>query len=75
MNRNRETKLHMIILGLDVDEDLKAQYKIMCSLSKQSLYVDLNAKNVNRAFDEISALIRGETVTGLSLHGVTMEKF
>ena len=75
MNRNRETNLHVVILGLEVDEALKADYKLMCSLSKQSIYVDVNIKNVDRAFDEISAVIGGESTTGSCLRGVTMEKF
>jgi len=78
MNRDRETKVHVIILGMDIaDTAVKEQCKSMCYVSKQSLYLDVDQNNIDHAMALISALIRGETMTGvrLHLHGVTMEKF
>ena len=79
-NRDRDTKIHVIILGMDVEgEDVVEQCKMMCTLSKRSLYVDIDEDNVDATFDEIGALIRGETSRNararVSSQGMTMEKF
>ena len=76
MNRDRETKMHVIILGMDVEEDeIREQCNVMCTLTKQSLYVDIDERNVDSVFDDIVALVRGDTAKTTNQQGLTMEKF
>ena len=77
---DRQTKIHVIILGMDVEEEeVVEQCKMMCTLSKHSLYVDIDEDNVDDIFDEVGALIRGETSkhgrARVNSQGLTMEKF
>lgn len=77
MNRSRETKLRIVILGIEIEsEAVKTQCRFMCSLTKQSIYIDINENNIDQTFYEISTLIRGErTTTSLCSQGITVEKF
>jgi len=76
MNRDRETKVTLIILGMDVEEEETIeQCKMMCMLSRQSLYVDIDENNVDATFDKLESLIRGEKSRNVCEGGLTMEKF
>lgn len=76
MNRDRETKMHVIILGMDVEEEETIeQCKMMCTITKQSLYVEIDENNVDSVFDEIGSIIRGEKSRNVNQQGLTMEKF
>ena len=76
MNRDRDTKMHVIIVGMDVeDEETKEQCKAMCMVTKQSLYVDIDEGNVDSTFDRIGYIIRGDKGRSTNQQGLTMERF
>jgi len=76
MNRDRDTLIHVIILGVDTEEELaKEECKSMGAVSKLSLCVDVTMSNVDTAFDSISSLIWGQAVKCSCAQGVIMEKF
>lgn len=76
MNRDRETKMHVIIFGMDIEDDeTKAQCKGMCMVTKQSLYVDIDEENVDSTFDDIGCILRGDKGRHTNQQGLTMEKF
>ena len=76
INRDRETKMHVIILGMDVeDEETKEECKAMCLVTKRSLYVDINEGNVDSVFDDIGHIVRGDNGRNTNQQGLTMEKF
>jgi hypothetical protein len=76
MNKGRETMVHVFILGMGVEAaDVKEECKMMCTVTKKSLYIDIDAANVDSAFDDISAVIRGCQIRNICTQGMMMEKF
>jgi len=76
LNRDRTTNIHVIILGMDIEEEETVQQcKMMCTLSKQSLFQEIDEDNVDAIFDELSALLRGEKSRNACDFQLTMEKF
>lgn len=76
MNRDRATLVHVLIVGMGLEsEQVKEACQRMCTVTKKSTYIDMDATNLDAAFDEVSAVIRGVDIRkGCSL-GLTMEKF
>jgi hypothetical protein len=76
VNHERDTKIHVIILGMDVEEEgIVEECKLMCTVSKFSFFKNINLSNVEAAFGTISRRVRGETSSKVGLQGITMEKF
>lgn len=76
MNNDREIKVHILILGMGVESDqVKEECKWMCTVTKKSAYIDIDATNVESAFDDVSAVLRGIQIRNVCSQGITMEKF
>lgn len=76
LNHERDTKIHIIIFGMDVEEDnVVDECKLMCTVSKASFFMNINLSNVDSAFASVGRLLRGETSSDVVLKGITMEKF
>lgn len=76
MNNDRETKIHVFILGMGIESNAAKQaFKMMCTVTKKSLYIDIDTSNVGTAFDEVSAILRGICIRNVCRQGVIMEKF
>lgn len=75
MNQDRETKVHVFVLGLDVESEyIREECKAMCQGSKTSMYFDVNLENAVETFDHISALIRGQVFRHNCSLALVMEK-
>lgn len=62
LNKERGTKIHLIILGLGVeDPEVRDDYLSLCNLTKQSCYVDINSENMDSVFNNVSNAIRGSS--------------
>jgi hypothetical protein len=74
MNRERATTIHIIVLGLDVeDEEVVEQCKALCTVSKASYYLDItNCDNLDSVFASVGALISGQK--SKRLRSITMER-
>jgi hypothetical protein len=76
LNRERKTAIHVIILGVDVEEDaIIEQCKMMTTVSKTSFYVDVTLETIDEAFDTIVGLLGGHQHATSCMQGLTMEKF
>jgi hypothetical protein len=76
LNQERETKVHVLILGMDIEEaEVKEECQAMCNITKLSRYMDIDLDNVDASFDTIGDLIRGRLIRGNVTPGVIMEKF
>jgi len=76
LNSERNTTIHAIILGIDVEEDwIIEQCKMISTVSKKSLYMDVTLENIHEAFDTIAGLLGGHVLDSVCMQGVTMEKF
>lgn len=76
LNRERNTSIHLCIVGLDVEDDsAREQCKELSKVSKSSFYVDASLENIDTTFDAITATIAGRQVTNGFLKGITMERF
>jgi hypothetical protein len=76
LNQERETKVHVLILGMDIEEaDVREECHAMCNITKLSRYMDIDLDTVDASFDVISDLIRGQLYPGSDVPGIIMEKF
>mmetsp|Transcript_5640 Transcript_5640/g.11678 ORF Transcript_5640/g.11678 Transcript_5640/m.11678 type:complete len:1810 (-) Transcript_5640:117-5546(-) len=75
MNRENETNVHLIILGLDVEPEHQEQVRAMCSVSKGSFYVDLTMDNTDETFSIISSIFSAGRLYQEFLSTISMEKF
>ena len=76
LNRERSTSIHVIILGLDVEEEeIIEEYKSVSTVSKVSLYADITLENIDSTFDMIGGIISGHGVNSSCFQCLTMEKF
>lgn len=76
LNHARKSTVNLIILGMDVeDEEVVEACKVMCTVSKLSLYVDINLDNVDSMFDAIGGIISGRALAVGCFLSLTMEKF
>ena len=76
MNRERKTSIHLIIVGLDIeDEEVVEECKAMCSISQPSFFVEVTLENVDAVFASIISVVNPLQLRGPSLCGITMEKF
>ena len=76
LNQERKTTVHLIILGMDVEEEEVAEAcKVMCTVSKLSLYADINVGNMDSMFDAIGGIISGRALTMGCFLSLAMEKF
>ena len=74
MNRERDTMIHIIIFGLDIeDEEVVEQCKALCTVSKASYYVDITeCDDLDAVFASVGALICGQKAK--RLRSITMER-
>lgn len=76
MNRERKSLIHLIIVGLDIeDEEVVDECRGMCSVSKPSLFVEATLENVDAVFASIISVVNPLDPTGPALQGITMERF
>jgi hypothetical protein len=76
LNRERKTAINVIILGVDVeDDDIIEQCKMMSTVSKASLYMDVTLETIDETFDTIVSLLGGNRLAYACMQGLTMEKF
>lgn len=76
INEDRETQIHIFIIGLDLqDEDVAEEYKIVCSVSRLSEFFHVSASNLGSAFCSIQNSIRGPLIGDTLNKGITMERF
>ena len=76
INRERKTSIHLIIVGLDIeDEEVVVECRAMCSVSKPSYFVEATLENVDAVFASIISVVNPLNATGPCLQGITMEKF
>jgi hypothetical protein len=66
----------VIILGVDVEDDeIIEECKMMSTVSKGSLYMDVTLETIDGAFDAIVCLLGGNNLDNSCVQGLTMEKF
>lgn len=76
LNQERNTSIHLFILGLAVeDEGARSQCHRLCSVSKQSFYIDVSWGNADIVFDAIADSLTSRQRTNGFLRGITMERF
>lgn len=77
LNDDRETQIHIFIIGVELeDEKIIEEYKIVCSVSKLSEYINVSTVNdVGATFCAIRNTIRGPLIGDTSNKGITMERF
>jgi hypothetical protein len=76
LNRERNTAINVIILGVDVEDDeIIEQCKMMSTVSKASLYMDVTLETIDETFDSIVGLMGGNLLANSCMRGLTMEKF
>ena len=68
--------MNAFILGMGIESNAaKQEFKMMCTVTKKSLYIDIDPSNVGAAFDEVSATLRGICIRNVCRQGIIMEKF
>lgn len=77
MNRDRDTKINVIILGMEIEEhEIVEECIEMCSITKASRFVEIDMSNVDSAFDSIRLIVSGGVNSRKVLaQGLTMETF
>ncbi|KAL7569171.1 hypothetical protein ACA910_016997 [Epithemia clementina (nom. ined.)] len=75
MNRENESNVHLIILGVDVEPEHVEECKAMCSVSKGSFFVELTAENVDATFASISRIFSTGQLCQQFMNATTMQKF
>jgi hypothetical protein len=76
LNNNRETQVHILILGIQIDDErIINDCRYICSASKLSRYYDINVLNIDSVFGMIRTSIRGPLICDTLSKGLTMEKF
>jgi hypothetical protein len=74
-NRDHKTTINIIILGVDVESDSTIEEcKALCTLSRQSLYVDVTLDNIDAAFESVTRILQRKTQATPTLNGITMER-
>lgn len=75
LNRERSTTIHIIIIGIDIDDEaILDQCSAISAVSKQSFFVECGLDDVDSVFDRISSSVQAESIAP-SMLGITMEKF
>ena len=73
LNRERSTSINVLLLGIELEEDEIIEHcKILCSVSKRSMFLEVSVANVDEAFAAVAATVSGQ---GSAFQGITMEKF
>lgn len=76
LNQERKTMVHLLILGLDIEDDnAREQCMLLSDVTKLSMYVDATLENIDSVFERITVLIGGRPVNSGFLKGLTMERF
>lgn len=76
LNEDRETQVHIFILGIHIDDDkIITDCKFACSASKLSEYFDITVANIDSVFGIIRNSLRGPLIGDTLNKGITMEKF
>ena len=75
-NPRRSGTIHMIILGLDLDEAMKKECQDMVhGLTNRSFFADFSIENADEIFRSVSASVSRSDLFLRSLQCVTMQKF
>jgi hypothetical protein len=76
LNGERSTNVHVIILGVDVEEpEIVEEYKSICTATKLSFYADISMDNIDATFRMVGGIITGRTLVAGRIQCLTMEKF
>lgn len=76
LNRERNTSIHLFIIGLDMEDEYAREQCIQfSSVSKFSFYKDATLETIDGIFDTVATTIAGRPVNKGFLKGVTMERF
>jgi len=78
LNRERGTKIHLLIVGMEMDmesDDARRQCQELGTVSKLSMYADATLENVDGIFRDFATAIAGRNVNSGFLRGITMERF
>lgn len=76
MNRERDTVINIIIIGLDIQsQEVRESCVELCMVSKASIFLEATADTIDALFDQVSLIITKQSACGTMLGGITMEKF
>ena len=76
MNRERMTTIHLVIVGLDIeDEEVVVECRSLSTVSKSSFFAEVTLENVDAVFASVISAFNPIQITGPCLQGITMEKF
>ena len=75
MNRENESNVHLIILGVDVEPEHIEECKTMCSVSKGSFFVELTMENIDETFAAISSMFSSGRLYQQFMSTMTLQKF
>ena len=75
-NRERMTSIHLLILGLDIEDDeIVNECRALSAITKSSMFLEISLDNVDAAFASVISTINALQLTEPSIVGITMEKF